>query len=158
MEAKKMFDDKMQQLKNRSQYYEKRIGDKLHELKEWADPGAIWGKIKSGATSVATDRRTVYVVLGIVVSFFVVKALMGRRRSRQMLLSDSGVLSSESFDISDRAPIIRGRKENRSLLYEMVIMAVQTFLLHYARKMLINFLENRDKKGELPAAETPPQS
>lgn len=155
-----MFDDKMQQLKNRSQYYERRITDKLQELKEWADPKAVWEKVRSGAVTVASDRRTIYVALGVTLSFFLVRALLSRRRQKRMLSSDvNEMMGNTSFEVPNYNPnAVSGGKRNQSLLYELTIMAIQTFLLHYARKMLIKFLEGRDnKKAEPIQPESQPQ-
>jgi|GEM_PF-4916891 len=145
MEAKRLFDEKMQQIKNKSEIYEKRISDKLKELKEWANPDTILPRLKENTIKIISDKRTIYIALGIALSFLLVKALISRRRSRKMLLPSA----SSSIKVPFKA-FRKLRGGGQSLLYEMAIMAIQTFLLHYARKILLQFLEGKNKPQNLP--------
>lgn len=147
MEAKRLFDEKMQQIKNKSEIYEKRISDKLKELKEWANPDTILPRIKENTIKIISDKRTIYIALGIALSFLIVKALISRRRTRKMLIAPSSSSGSGKMPFKAFRKIRGG---GQSLLYEMAIMAIQTFLLHYARKILIQFLEGKNKPQTLP--------
>jgi hypothetical protein len=145
MEAKRLFDEKMQQIKNKSEIYEKRISDKLRELKEWANPDTILPRLKENTIKIISDKRTIYIAIGIALSFLIVKALISRRRNRKMLLPSSSGSTKVPFKAFRK---LRGG--GQSLLYEMAIMAIQTFLLHYARKILLQFLEGKNKPQNLP--------
>ena len=153
MDAKQLFDEKMQQIKNKSDYYEKRISDKIRELKEWANPDTIWPRLKDNTIKIATDKRTIYVAVGIAISFLIIKALISRRRGQ-------AILAPASKTTNPNAPFRAGKigGKGHSLIYEMTIMAIQTFLLHYARKILLQFLEGKNKSKPLPAANDVPNT
>jgi hypothetical protein len=95
-----------------------------------------WQRTSALARRLASDRRTYLIAGGIVIGFLVLRALLGRSESRPQS--------------NRRMPVVVSKP--RSLLYELFVMAVQTFVLHYARKLLKDYLDNRSSSTSPPAA------
>ncbi len=81
------------------------------------------------ARRLASDRRTYLIAGGIIIGYLVLRAVLGRSERRAPAAG------------SRRVPVVVNKP--RSLLYELFVMAVQTFVLHYARKLLKDYLDNR---------------
>ncbi len=139
MQPDQLFAEKMSALKQRSTSLEQRIKDDMKSLSDMTDANTLWQKAKDGALRVFSDRRTYYIAGGVVVSYFVLRALLSRGRH-----------AAHDGDNPNMPVVVRPEP---SLLHRVLMTAIQTFVLHYTRKLLVDFLERNERK---PDTLTPP--
>lgn len=125
-------------LKNRIEGTEKKISRNLEDLGAASEKLKVsLGRTTQLARRVLTDRRTYFIAGGIVVGYMALRMFMGRNEGRAVSVGPK------------RAVVVAGRQ--RSLLHELLIVAIQTFVLHYARKLLKDYLEKQEASASKPA-------
>lgn len=144
MEPEQLFEQRIRQIRRQSNRYQVKIAKDMNELNQLTDTSRMWANIKQKSLVLLRDRRTLYVAGGIVVSFVILRFLLGQRPSVIRIASKSGSTASKP------QALIVPRK--RGLLVEVVQMAIQTIILHYVRKLLKEVLDQRDKKPSAPTA------
>jgi hypothetical protein len=144
MEPEQLFEQRIRQIRRQSNRYQVKIAKDMNELNQLTNTSRMWATIKQKSLILIRDRRTLYVAGGIVVSFVILRLLLGQQPSVIRIASKSGNASSKP------PALIVPRK--RGLLVEVVQMAIQTIILHYVRKLLKEVLDQRDKKPSAPAS------
>jgi len=120
-------------LKKQIQGTEKKIGNNLDRLNHLADKAKnVWDQTSQLARKLGSDRRTYFIAGGVVLGFILLRIFVGKGEKPNM----------QRF--SKYVPVAITQK--RSLGYELFQTIIQTFVLHYARKLLTEFLEKQRKQ------------
>lgn len=137
MKPQDLMNDTIDQLKTEAQNYERRFEQRFKRLKEkLPDPTRLWDNTKETVGEVVRDRRTLYVAGGLAAGLALI-AIIGRARRNRALEADPDSLKPRLY-VQEREP---------SLLYKLAMMAIQTFVLTYARRTLEEILERSTKNG-----------
>jgi hypothetical protein len=144
MEPEQLFEQRISQLRRQSNRYQVKIAKDMNELNQLTDTSRMWANIKQKSALLLRDRRTLYVAGGIILSFVILRFMLGQRTSVIRIASKTGNALNKSQSL------IVPRK--RGLLMEVVQMAIQTIILHYVRKLLKEVLDQREKKPSAAAS------
>lgn len=130
-------EEKLKTIKTEVERYEKAIQKDMNYFVEMTDTTRWGDRIKETFTRLAHDKRAIFAVLGMAISVILVRELLHTRARRRN--------AREEMDESYAPVPMRTRN---SFLMDLVIMAMRAFALHYARKLLIQYLEQTDSPVE----------
>ncbi len=116
--------------KTRAERYQDLIRQEVHFYMKQTNFKRIGDNLKIAGMRLLSDRRTYFVAGGILISYVIIRLVSGRRKSRKITTS---------------AGAVTVRSSRPSLLSTLAVEAMKLFLLHYMKKLLTQYLEQRPK-------------
>lgn len=116
--------------KARAERYQGLIRQEVNFFMKQPDLKRIGENLKAAGMRLLSDRRTYFVAGGILVSYVIIRLAFGKRKSRKVAAS---------------AGAVTVRSSRQSLLTTLAVEAMKLFLLHYMKKLLTEYLEQRPK-------------
>lgn len=133
MQVPNNLESKIHLLKKQVKQYEQSLQQDMNHFIEMADTSKLADRARETFTRLTKDKRTLFALLGVAVSLIIVRELLYANRPRRRT------------SVSNPNAVVSASRRKSSFLMEMVIMAMRTFALHYARKILIEYLERADR-------------
>jgi vacuolar-type H+-ATPase subunit E/Vma4 len=128
--APQRLSNRLSELKTEVDRVEQDLARDIHTISQMTEPSRMLERIKEGAVRLLSQKRTLYIVGGIVVGFLVVRALFS-----------SSSKAVERYD--PKTGVVIRQSRGNSLVVQLLKMAVQTFVLHYARKLLVEYMDRK---------------
>jgi hypothetical protein len=119
--------------------YQQGISRDIEKIGEYADVSKLWEKGVAWAKETFSKRQTLLIVGGAVVGFMVVSYLVGGRRRRVVEVSPN---------TGNGGQVVVQREEEPSMLGALINMAVKTFVLALARKLLLEAMKRMEKNAD----------
>lgn len=144
MESINPIEKKIEQAKTQVNYYEQALGTDIDQLKHWwEDKIAVLQRVKRFFTEVLLKRRTLIIIGSAVAVFLIVRALLPGRRRRRAAMQDGSTI------------VVQQEARQPSFLGSLLRTALKTFLLSYARKVLMQYIDSQMNKA---TAQTAPKA
>ena len=111
--------------------YQKEIKTDLGTIKDWFDFEKYREPLRKFIQEVVLQRKVLLVLGALSFSFWMVSLLIANRRRKKLLASGASVVVNE---------------QKTSFIGELIRTAIRTFVLYYARKLLLDFLNQENKR------------
>ncbi|MCS7073341.1 MAG: hypothetical protein NZ108_02630 [Bacteroidia bacterium] len=115
--------------------YQKEIKTGLSNLKDWFDWEKYREPLRKFIQEVIMQRKVLLILGALSFSFWVISLLIANRRRKKLLASGASIVVNE---------------QKTSFISELIRTAVRTFILYYARKLLLDFLNQENKRSARP--------
>jgi len=143
MEALNPIEKKIEQAKTQVSYYERALGHDIDELRHWwQSKSQMLERIRRFFTDVLLKRRTLVIIGAAVVGFLIIRALLPGRRRRHHAMADGA------------AVVVQQEPARPSFLGGLLRSALKAFVLHYARKLLMQYLDQQMQPQAAPSSKS----
>lgn len=127
---------KIHLIRTQMNHYEQEVKQDFDHLKDYLDPKYLWDQTKHFAQTQLTKPSVLLTIGGVVVGIWLISSLFGDDNETK------AVKRAAAKGVHTNGKVVL--REQPSFLGSLVRAAMQTFILHYARKLLLKYLEGNE--------------